>query len=536
MNRDNTHVLIAGGGVAALEAALALRKIAADLVEIELLAPEERFSYRPLAVAAPFNGTQPIMFELAELAAEIGASVTRGALTGIDAWRHEAHTSANRDVPSDVLVVACGALPLPAVRGAVTFRGPSDVGQVRHVLEEATRGEVHSVAFVVPWGAAWSLPAYELALMTGARAPTGLDLWLVTPEFEPLQLYGPPASAAVRELLSAHGVGLRTGMYVDRFEEGVLQLASGSGMNIDRVIALPRLAGAPIDGIPQTIEGFVPVDDHGRVHGIADVYAAGDITSFPVKHGGLATQQALATAETIAANAGADIDPKPFRPVVHGLLLTGSQPRFLRRELEGSGAAVADYEPLWWPPAKIVGRYLGPFLASRIGATAPSVEAPDEPALPIEVALEPEHLARVLVGPIPTDFDEEGTIELTVSSRAVELVAPEDTLGEVAERMLRNEVSAVLVTEYGRLIGILTTHDLMIAFAARTNPSEARARQWMTAEPVTMPTNSSRSAAARVMHAFGIHHLPIVDGDRAVDMLHLDLEDASAGVPIGLGF
>jgi CBS domain-containing protein len=115
-------------------------------------------------------------------------------------------------------------------------------------------------------------------------------------------------------------------------------------------------------------------------------------------------------------------------------------------------------------------------------------------------------------------------------------VAPEDTLGEVAERMLGHDVSAVLVAEYGRLIGILTTHDLMNAFAARANPSEARARQWMTAEPVTMPDGSSRVAAARVMHAFGIHHLPLVDRDRAVALLHLDLEYTDAIVPIGLGF
>src|SRR5262245_43090308 len=98
MNRDKTHVLIAGGGVAAPEAALALKEIAPGLVDIELLAPGEHFSYRPLAVAAPFDGTEPVEFGLAELAAEIGASVTRGALTGIDAWRHLAHTSANREL------------------------------------------------------------------------------------------------------------------------------------------------------------------------------------------------------------------------------------------------------------------------------------------------------------------------------------------------------------------------------------------------------------------------------------------------------
>ena len=87
-----------------------------------------------------------------------------------------------------------------------------------------------------------------------------------------------------------------------------------------------------------------------------------------------------------------------------------------------------------------------------------------------------------------------------------------------------------------RHIGILTTDDLMNAFAARANPSEARARQWMTAEPITMPAGASRVAAARMMHAFGIHHLPLVDRDRAIAVLHLELEFADAVVPIGLGF
>ncbi|MGI8728981.1 MAG: hypothetical protein ACR2LK_03160 [Solirubrobacteraceae bacterium] len=58
--------------------------------------------------------------------------------------------------------------------------------------------------------------------------------------------------------------------------------------------------------------GFTPVDEHGRVQGLADVYAAGDGTTYPVKQGGLACQQADAIAELLAANAGADVNPHPF--------------------------------------------------------------------------------------------------------------------------------------------------------------------------------------------------------------------------------
>jgi CBS domain-containing protein len=115
-------------------------------------------------------------------------------------------------------------------------------------------------------------------------------------------------------------------------------------------------------------------------------------------------------------------------------------------------------------------------------------------------------------------------------------VAPEDTLGEIAERILRGDLSAVLVCEYGSVVGILTTHDLIAAFAARAHPSEARARQWMTAEPITVGVESSRGGAAQLMRTYGIHHLPVVEhGDRPVSMLHLD-EELPTVAAVGLGF
>jgi len=532
------HVVIAGGGVAALEAAIALGEVAGDLVEVELLSPDEHFSYRPLAVALPFDETEAVRFQLSELVGRLGASVTRAALTGVDAWRRLAHTSANRDIEYDVLLIACGTVPRPSIEGALTFRGPVDADLVREVLDEIARKKVRSLALVVPWGPAWPLPAYELALLARSHVASGVELWVVTPEAEPLQLFGPAASEAVRDLLARHGVGLRTGAYCTHFEDGRLELQPGGTLDVERVITLPRLGGAPIDGVPQTLDGFIPVDDHGRVHGLPDVYAAGDITSFPIKHGGLATQQANAAAEMIAANAGADIEPRPFRPVLHGLLLTGSEPRFLRRELHGTAESepVATREALWWPPAKIAGRHLGPFLAALVGEAEPRLDLPDGAAVPIDVPVERETLERANIGRIWTsDSPEDDASVGDVSSLDVCLVAPEDTLGEVAEHMLQQDVSAALVSEYGRLIGILTTSDLMSAFAARANPGDARARQWMTAEPITLDATASRTEAARLMRAYGVHHLPLLADGRPAALFHLDTEP-SPTLPIGLGF
>ena len=537
-------VLIAGGGVAALEAALALRELAPERVTVELLAPDQHFTYRPMSVAEPFRLGEVARFDLEALAPEIGATLTRGALVGIDEWRHLAYTSTNTDVEYDLLLVACGAVPFPAISGALTFRGPVDVPLIEGLLHQIASGDVRSVAFVIPWGAVWSLPAYELALLTAthlrAHDLTGVRLSLVTPETEPLQLFGEPASAAARALLDEHGIELRAGAYAAAFERSRLELVSDGFVAADRVVALPRLEGARLDGLPQTVHGFLSVDAHGRVHGVTDVFAAGDITSFTVKQGGIAAQQAEVAAEAIAAAAGADVTPRRFRPVLRGLLLTGREPRYLRRELalEPEEAPVAASEPLWWPPAKIVGRRLAPFLSSLTGAVAPSEsDAAPRGAVAVEVELDEEALRAA--GTSRPALDEPDEMDPRVGelmSKDPVVVAPEDTLGEIAERLLQQGVTAAAVAEYGRVLGILTSGDLLRAAAARAHPSEARARQWMTAEPLTVTATSSIPAAARLMTEYGIEHLLVVEGERPVGMLRLDDALREAAIPLGLGF
>jgi sulfide:quinone oxidoreductase len=541
-----TRVLIAGGGVAALEAALALRALAEGRVSVEMLAPEPHFWYRPLAVAEPFDLGEVRQFELPELAAAAGATLSLGALTGVDARGRLAQTSAGGSIPYDVLLVACGAAPTAAVPGALTFRGPADTEKIRRLLEEIVAGQVARVAFVVPWGAVWSLPIYELALMTAAyvaERDLNVELALVTPEDEPLQLFGRAGSEAVRELLDERGIAVQTGSSPVEFVDGELRLVPERVIAADRVVALPRLRGPRINGLPQTVEGFLSVDAHGHLHGLADVYAAGDITSFPVKQGGIAAQQADAAAELIAANAGADLTPQPFRPVLRGLLLTGRQPRYFRHEMTGGTGDVssASPEPLWWPPAKIVGRYLAPFLGALAGVESPS-EAPSAPgAVPIEVEVDAatvHDLAALRLERAPAAEGEDGATVADVMSSDPLVVAPEDTLGEVAEKMRARDVGSALVADYGRLIGILTSRDLLRAFAGRVHPSEARVREWMTAEPVAVSAATPIEAAVTAMTEYGIHHLPVVEDERPTGMLGLRQAARRARLRggIGLGF
>ena len=543
-SRAQKRVLIAGGGVAALEAALALRRLAEDRVRIELLAPEPRFWYRPLAVAAPFELGDVLHFELGALAREIGADFTPGGLVGIDAWRHTAHTSKNTQLEYDMLLVACGALPTPAIPGALTFRGPADIEVIGSVLRELASGVASSVAFVIPWGAVYSLPAYELALLTSAHLDRlglrGVEVSVVTPEEEPLQVVGQQASEAICLLFADRGIVLRTGAYPIDVVDGLLRLIPYGAVEADRVVALARLKGAPLDGIPQTVDGFVPVDAHCGVRGVADVYAAGDITSFTVKQGGIATQQADAAAEAIAAAAGADVEPARFRPVLRGMLLTGAPPRYLRRELafEPDVEPVATLEPLWWPPAKIVGRYLAPFLASIAGAEAPSVAPAGEVgAAEVERVLDSGVIAGLDSSSLllRDGSDDEPRVE-AVMTRTVVVLAPEDTLVEAAEQLLREDVRAAVVSEYGRIVGTLTSVDLLHASAARTHPAEARVREWMTAEPLTVPGDTPVSAASMLIEQYGIDLLPVVEEGSVVGMVDRE-QVGSALVPSpGLGF
>jgi len=253
----------------------------------------------------------------------------------------------------------------------VTIQGPGYTSRFRTVLRELDEHRIRRVTFAVPPGASWPLPLYELALMTAAHvAERGLRkirLSLVTPEREPLELFGTPASQNVRELLDERGIELHPSCYPAGFENGELAVVPGEALATDRVVSLPALLGPRLPGLPADPGGFIPVDLHGRVRGEDHVYAAGDATNSPIKQGGVASQQADAAAEAIAARAGADVDPQPFRPVLRGLLLTGSTPRYMRAEVTGGQGQewrVSDHA-LWWPPSKIAGKRLAPYLALR---------------------------------------------------------------------------------------------------------------------------------------------------------------------------
>jgi sulfide:quinone oxidoreductase len=369
------RVVIAGGGVAGLEAVLALRDLAENRVSIELIAPEHDFVYRPLAVAEPFRVADTRSFPLAALVDDAGASLRRDRVAAVDLGGHAVELPDGGRVDYDALLVALGAHAIEAVPGALTFTGPQSSEAVRAVLDEILAGEVHRIAFALPSGVTWSLPLYELALLTANFAVDhmagGVEVAVVTPEDRPLALFGDQASEAVVELLEQAGVELHLETTPVEFADGELRIAPGGSLEVERTVALPRLEGPRLPGLPCDRNGFISIDSHFRVGSEVDVFAAGDATQYPLKQGGVAAQQADTAAEHIAALAGAPVEPGPFKPVFRGLLVTGMVPRYLRGEAGGRASAV-DTEALWWPPAKISGRYLAPFLAARLGLASVS--------------------------------------------------------------------------------------------------------------------------------------------------------------------
>ena len=360
----SSRVLIVGGGVASLEAALALRDLAGDRADVQIFAPRREFVYRPYAVGEPYGTARAAHYDLEDLAERCGAGFHLASVAEVrtEARQLVTHDGEHRDY--DYALLAPGAERIWPVPGATTFWGIADEPGVRAILDELRSGRVSSLAFTAPGAETWALPLYELALL--ARAELSRDgveprLTIVTPEESPLGVFGRRAGEQMAELLAARGIEVVTGTRPVRFEAGRLLTVPGDQLETDAAVSLPKLEGRRIRGVRHDPDGFIRIDEHCRVLGRERLFAAGDVTSFPVKQGGIATQQADVVAEAIAAELGAELEPQPFDPVLRAELWTGEGPLYLEGWLEGGHgetSALTDAPP-WGPnQGKIVGRYL----------------------------------------------------------------------------------------------------------------------------------------------------------------------------------
>src|SRR5690349_17753750 len=368
---DRFSVVIAGGGVAAIEGLLRLRRLAGDAVKITLLAPNEEFAFRALSVKEPFALGAAERHPIRRVASDANAEWVQDTLAWVDPDGQVVHTGAGDELSYDALLLAVGARAEPVYEHVTTFRDADADALLRGLVEDIEGGYTKSVAFVAPSGPVWQLPLYELALMTAERAKgMGIDdveVTVVTPDEAPLSVFGSGVSDAVSRLLDEAGIAVHTATEASVPAANTLRLSpQDKELTPDRIVALPRIVGPGIRGLPGGgAAGFIPVDAHCSVPGAGGrIFAAGDATSFPVKHGGLSSQQADTAAAAIAYLANAEVEPEPFQPLIRGMLLTGGAPLYMTARLIGGGSfdsEVSD-QPLWPSGAKVAAEELSAYL------------------------------------------------------------------------------------------------------------------------------------------------------------------------------
>lgn len=371
-DHEPLDVLIAGAGVAGLEAAFALRQFAGDRVKLTLLTPSEEFTYRPLAVAEPFSSGAAKRYPLDRLAAQAGAEVLHDSLAEVDAEQRLVRTAAGAEIAYDALLICTGVAAQPAFEHAVTVDDKRIDELLHGLVQDVEGGYVKRLGVVMPAPLPWPLPAYELALMVSERAwemQVQTQVTVLTPEERPLAVFGREVSLEVSRLLARGHVELVTSAYCEMPTPNTIRVHPGDQtLEFDRVIALPVLRGPGITGLPRDRGGFIPVDDFGKVRHVDHVWAAGDATDFPVKFGGVAAQMADAAAQSIASLTGACEAPPPFDPKIEGVLLTGATPRQLRGgHLTGGHGSESELVKIarGVRPPKIAARYLTPHLDDR---------------------------------------------------------------------------------------------------------------------------------------------------------------------------
>jgi sulfide:quinone oxidoreductase len=362
------RVVIVGGGIAALEAVLALHDLAGDRVAVTLVAPDTTFTLRPLTVAVPF-GLGPIGdVPLTEVMAEHGGTFVQAAAEAVDPAARTVRCDNDDVLPYDALLLALGARTARALPAEITFdtRSPDALATITGAVKV---GWARTVAFVVPGGTTWPLPLYELALMAARELAgrDGLDLHLVTPESNPLAVFGPEASAAVAGLLRDAGVTFHGGVATRMIADHELDVGAAMPLLVDRIVALPVLSGWALPGVPADRQGFVPIDARGRVRGLDHAWAVGDGTDQLIKQGGVACQQADAFAAQIAAHTAGDPVPDPAPLVLRARLFAGDHDLLLERSTDARHSAHVDslLPPTGHVYDKVNSRYLTPYLRSK---------------------------------------------------------------------------------------------------------------------------------------------------------------------------
>lgn len=163
--------MICGGGIAAVEGLLRLRRLAGDGVHIDLVAPNEELVYRPMAVRQPFAFGPPSHHKkLKRIAADTDANWIQDSLAWVDRAGQVVHTGESQQLNFDALLIAVGARQIQAYEHVRTFSDTDADETYQGVLQDIAGRYSKSIAFLLPEGPVYPPPIYELALMTAERA------------------------------------------------------------------------------------------------------------------------------------------------------------------------------------------------------------------------------------------------------------------------------------------------------------------------------------------------------------------------------
>lgn len=423
---------IVGAGTAGLEALLAARQRLGTSIELRLIAPDRAFSYRPIRPGPTLRPTAERSLEIADVTTELGADWVRDRVAAVHGADRQLLTRDGELVDFDYLLLAAGVTPHRTLQQGEVWQRGNDPRFFDRIIDDAVVGRIESIAIVIPRGARWPVPAYELALVLAWRAAGArTKITLITSEEHPLAALGTEASNLILHELRDAGIHLQTSIAVvdeprdwspqttpelvlvpERpdelsdalngrpFDPARIRLGAGDEVEFDRLISLPAATGPAIAGVPTDACGFIAVDETFKVRGCSRIWAAGGCVAAALEHGALAAEQADAAitqiAAAIAATDGAG-SPAPSRlPEIAGILLSGQRDQWLAQNPPGTPQPST--RCLWWPP----GRAVGHLLAQRICTADPSalLDLPAAPpGLPIRVPV-------ALAGPdTPASFD-----------------------------------------------------------------------------------------------------------------------------------
>lgn len=351
MSESRPEILIAGSGPGALEATLGLSGSKHLDASVALISPQLEFQYRPNMVMEPFGVTKTAKYAVAEVVRHPNVTQWQGTLERVDTAASKAYSPEGDEFDFDALVIATGTeTHADLSEPVVTFGKPGSLERLKDIVAEIDAGALHCVIFTAPSGPTWNLPIYEFALMCADRAERQsgqqIAIAVVTPEAEPLDVFGAENSATVRQLCSELGVVIHTGTTVEAFDGTTAQLSDGTTQAADHVFAMPRLTGRAPEGIPTDANGFIHVDDNQLVEGTSNVYAVGDVTDFRVKQGGLASMQADAAICAIESALGDREAPEPFVREIEAILIAASRRVAMRARIgEETSQSIAIEQP-----------------------------------------------------------------------------------------------------------------------------------------------------------------------------------------------